>query len=155
MDGDVLAHGAAAVTGGRRDYAEFWGLLLNLGREVQSNGLAPAFCCIALPEQVLVHPEIAWFSGVHFLALVAEPAITEQRLRNRSGAPTVVANARRHLAVNEALLTAQVSPPHSLTRHRTNGERPAQTCDPAVGWAAAVLRGDINGRRGEAPLDRG
>jgi hypothetical protein len=139
IDGDVLAEAAAAVTDGRRDYSEFWRTLLNLGREVQANGLVPAFCCIALPEQVLVHAEVAWFTGVHFLALVSDRATAQERLLARPGAPSAIANAKRHLCVNDALRSANIPKPHTFTALDTTQLTPQQTVASATAWASAVV----------------
>jgi hypothetical protein len=148
LDGDVLASGAAAVSGGRRDYPAFWRYLLHVAEEVHNNGLVPAYCCICLPDQVLGTPAVRGFSGVHFLALVCGEDELRRRILTRVGTDTSPANIDFHLAFNRELSHVTVEAPHSLTIVDTTGRTARQTVDVACRWAAdelVPLAADANG----------
>jgi hypothetical protein len=136
LDGDVLAAGAAAVADGRRDYAAFWAYLLELAREVQDNGLIPAYACVCLPEQVLANPAVGHFAAVHFLVLTCDGVA--ERIAGRRGAPSAVARTAVHVELDAVLRRAVVPAPHTLTVLDTTGSAPAGTVAAAVRWAEGV-----------------
>jgi gluconate kinase len=142
LDGDVLASGAAAVTGGRHDYPAFWRYLLDLAREVGDNGLATVYCCVCLPHQVLDNAGTSHFTGVHFLALVSDDGTVRDRVSRRRGADSAVTRLDVHVDINRKLREATVPSPHTITRLDTTVLRPDGTIAAARSWAAGILAQD-------------
>ena len=140
LDGDVLAAGAAAAE--RQDYPSFWRWLLQLAREVQDNGLVTAYCGVGLPEQVLGHPEVDCFAGIHFLALVSGPETVRARIEARRDSGASRHRLDLHLRIDETLRQVRVPAPHSITVLDTSRLSPVETVTEALSWAgsAASLR---------------
>lgn len=138
LDGDVLAGGAAAVADGRKDYAGFWRFLLDLGREIHLNGLAPVYCCISLPSQVLEGADLARFTAVHFLALRCDEDDLSSRILTRRGGEASAANLDFHLDFNRRLPQVVVPAPHTLTALNTSGVTVHETVDLAARWARTL-----------------
>lgn len=141
LDGDVLAAGAAAASEGRRDYPAFWRYLLDIAREVHNNGVAPLYCCICLPEQVLEGADLSRFTAVHFLALTCDEEILRRRILQRAGGEASVNNLEFHLDFNRRLARTAVPSPHTFTSLSTSELTTAQTIDQAGQWAADALLG--------------
>jgi gluconate kinase len=135
LDGDVLARGAAAVTGGHRDYDDFWTYLLSIAREVHMNGLVPVFACVCLPDQVVRSRALSRIRAVHFLALLCDETESRRRILNRPGAMGAATRVDFHVDLNNKLATAVVAPPHTFTTLDTTNEDPQQTSRTALDWA--------------------
>ena len=131
LDGDVLGRGAAATTGGRRDYVGFWRYVVAVCREVRSNGLTPVVPCICLPDQVLaaVDDEV-----VHFLGLVSRPDTVRRRIAERRGVSDVP-SPESHVQFDSAIRRASVPPPHTWERHDVAIAALADTLAVAAAWA--------------------
>lgn len=103
LDGDVIAEGASAVHGDRRDFGVFWGYVLRLGHEIAANGSTPVICGIGLPKQVEANAERGWFRTVEYLALVCEPDELERRIVQRRSAGDEVERIAFHLKLNATI----------------------------------------------------
>jgi hypothetical protein len=139
LDGDVLARGAAAVADGRGDYDAFWSYLLQIARDVHSNGLIPVFACVCLPDQVLGSAEMSRVAAVHFLVLGCQESDLRRRIQTRVGATAAAARVDFHLDLNRRLQTASVAAPNTLDRHDTTSETPEQTVGAARAWVTVHL----------------
>lgn len=99
----------------------------------------PPGCCVCLPEQVLANAGTGHFTGVHFLALVSDETTLRARIRHRQGAQSAVDHIHVHVAINDALRTATVPAPHTITRVDTTRRTRGDAIAAAGAWAAEIL----------------
>ena len=134
IDGDVLGRGAAATSGGRRDYVEFWRFVLSVAGEVRSNGLVPVLPCICLPEQVLA---AATDEVVHFLALLSDPVTVRRRIAGRAGV-SEVPSPETHVGFDRRLHeVADVPRPHTWSTYDVTASGIEGTRAVGLSWAQA------------------
>ena len=132
IDGDVLGHGAAATSYGRRDYVAFWRYALAVCREVRTNGLVPVVPCICLPDQVLA---AAGDEVVHFLALTSNPETVRRRIAGRRGV-SPVPSPESHVDVDRRLREVETVPaPHTWTTHDVTVGDVRLTTEVGSAWA--------------------
>jgi UDP-N-acetyl-D-mannosaminuronic acid transferase (WecB/TagA/CpsF family) len=117
---------------GYHPYRNLW---LRLAKNIGQNGRPVLLVGSALPDQFEACPERRYFSTLYYLALVADDAILEQRLRARpSWRQSATAEVlTRMLAFNRWLRAhaATTTPPMLLldTSHLSLQESGAQTTD--------------------------
>jgi len=63
-----------------RDYRNLW---LRVAKNVGQNGRSVALCGTAIPEQFEACPERRYFSTLHYLAMVCDDQLLEERLKQR------------------------------------------------------------------------
>lgn len=137
LDGDVLAAGASAVDGSRRDYEAFWHHVLAVAAEVAANDLIPVIGCICLPAQVLASSNTGLFTRIGFLALVQEPAGVERRLAHRLGEVSARQDLGLHQRINDELARTEVPSPHVLHVLDTTAGSVDETVAEARHWVLA------------------
>ncbi len=63
-----------------RDYRNLW---LRVAKNVGQNGRSVVLCGTAIPEQFEACPERRYFSTLHYLAMVCDDQLLEERLKQR------------------------------------------------------------------------
>lgn len=124
---------------GYQSFRELW---LRLAKNLHQSGRPVVLCGSAVPDQLERCVERRYLAGIHYLALVCDPAILATRLRERpawrrSGEPEMI---ERMLAFNGWLREhAEITvPPISLLD--TSEDSPARTAASVARWARERLR---------------
>lgn len=65
------------------DYRDFRNLCLRVGKNIAQAGRPVVLCGTAVPGQYETCPEVIYFSGLQYLALVCDDGVLEQRLNAR------------------------------------------------------------------------
>lgn len=104
IDADILSEDVVSVVSPRHDYPAFWRTLMRLAHEIAQNDVAVAYFGITFPDQILANSDLlAYFDGVHILALVCDEADLRQRIQARSGGHAAAARIDLHLDLNRRL----------------------------------------------------
>lgn len=80
MESDILWRTFPNTPGGNRDYRNTW---LRVAKNVGQAGKPVVLCGTALPEQFETCPERRYFSTLHYLAIVCEDELLQERLQQR------------------------------------------------------------------------
>jgi len=75
------------------------------------------------------------FTAVHFLVLVSDEPTVRARLAARPGSRTALARVDLHVALDDSLRRATVTPPHTMTVLDTARWTPAMTASAASAWS--------------------
>jgi hypothetical protein len=134
MESDILWHSEFdTLQDGYRDYRNLW---LRIAKNIHQAGRPVVLVGSAVPEQFESCPERRYFSDIHYLALVCDDEILEQRLRarptwRRSDTPEILATMRDF---NRWLRThaADTIPPMSLLD--TSRRSIAESAELIVAW---------------------
>lgn len=135
LDVDVLAGGAAAVTG-RTDYHAFWAYLATVTLEVHQNGVDLVWCGVCRPEQVAEQPKnvLDAFSRIDILVLSCDDSTYLDRLYGRPGGSQAVSRADFHASLNRDLRAAHSVDPVRVSHLDTTGLTVQQTQRRASTW---------------------
>lgn len=151
IDADILSEDVVSVVSPHHDYPAFWRTLMRLAHEIAQNGVAVAYFGITFPDQILANSDLlAYFNGVHILALVCDEADLRQRIQARSGGHAAAARIDLHLALNRRLRSAAAAPAHlddRLALTPLDASRPTDEVEADVRTWLAHVTSRPNGRR--------
>jgi hypothetical protein len=118
------------------DYQDYFNVWLRVAKNIGQAGRPVVLCGTVLPEQLESCPERRYFSTIHYLAMVCDDALLEERLRlrpqwRRSGSDEVV---KRMLNFNRWLKenAATTAPPMML--YDSSRQRIQETTANVAGW---------------------
>lgn len=138
LDADILW--GTLPTSIEKGYSQYYNLWLHIAQNISQSGRPVVLCPTASPEQIEVCPQRRYFSTVHYLALVCDDDVLEERLRQRPawriGTQTTfpeMTRFNRWLKSN----AATTNPPMTLydTTHRSL----EQTIADVVAWVQTKL----------------
>jgi predicted kinase len=81
LESDILL--GILPTSEQNDYRDYYNTWLRLAKNIGQAGRPVVLCGTALPGQLEPCPERRYFSTVHYLALICDHALLEERLRLR------------------------------------------------------------------------
>lgn len=141
LDVDVLAAGAAAMTG-QSDYHAFWGYLSRITLEIHQNMTDAVWCGVCRPEQVAEQPleVVGAFSAVEMLVLSCDAGTYLDRLYRRPGGGQALSRAAFHASLNDDLRSSRSTDRLSVSHLDTTELTVQQTQQRSLAWVKERVR---------------
>lgn len=135
FDVDVLAGGAAAVTG-QSDYHAFWAYLSKITLEIHQNKTDVVWCGVCRPDQIAEQPLdlVGAFSAIEMLVLSCDAATYLDRLYRRPGGGQAVRRAAFHATLNDDLRASRSIGPLAVSHLDTTELTVQQTQRRSLAW---------------------
>lgn len=125
------------------NYRDFRNLCLRVAKNIGQSGRPVVLCGTAIPDQYESCPERIYFAQTHYLALVCDDAVLQQRLEDRprwrdSANPDSIA---KHVEFNRWIRTNAPNTNPSMALLDTTSATVQTTAGQIAGWVRRHMKG--------------